>query len=303
MSEIIKVKGLIKNFKDIQAIKGIDFTVQEGSFFAFLGENGAGKSTTINIIATLIKKTHGEVIVNRHYIDKDDEFIRNDIGVVFQGSMLDKYLTVKENIINRGSLYGKSGKEIHGEMMELSEKLGIKDILNRRYGVLSGGQKRRVDIMRALINKPSILILDEPTAGLDPYSRKCVWEVINRLNREKKLTIFLTTHYMEEAACSDYIVIMSEGEIKASGTPEQLKKKYSKDRLVLICKTDANITVVNKLDKLGCSYQRDKERVNVWISNSFEALDIIDALRDDIESFEVIKGTMDDVFLNVTSNN
>jgi multidrug/hemolysin transport system ATP-binding protein len=299
MPEIIEVKSLIKNYKDIQAVKGIDFMVEEGSFFAFLGENGAGKSTTINIIATLIKKTSGDVIINQHHIDQEDELIRNDIGVVFQGNMLDKYLTVRENIINRGLLYGKSNKEINSYMMELSEKIGITDILDRRYGRLSAGQKRRVDIVRALINKPSILILDEPTTGLDPYSRKCVWEVISQLNIEKKLTIFLTTHYMEEAACSDYVVIMSEGDIKASGTPEQLKKEYSKDQLVFTCKKkDTDISAV---DMMGYSYQRDRERVNVWISNSFEALKIIEALRDDIESFEVIKGTMDDVFLNVTS--
>ena len=301
MLEIIEVKSLIKNYKDIQAVKGIDFTVQEGSFFAFLGENGAGKSTTINIIATLIKKTSGDVIINKHHIDQDDDLIRNEIGVVFQENMLDKHLTVRENIINRGSLYGKSNSEINSYMMELSEKIGIKDILDRRYGRLSGGQKRRVDIVRALIHKPSILILDEPTTGLDPYSRKCVWEVIRQLNKEKKLTIFLTTHYMEEAVSSDYIVIMSEGEIKASGTPEQLKMEYSKDQLVFTCKKkDTDISAV---DKMGYSYQRDRERVNVWIPNPFEALKVIDALRDDIESFEVIKGTMDDVFLNVTSGN
>lgn len=301
MPEVIEVKGLIKNYKDIQAVKGINFTVKKGSFFAFLGENGAGKSTTINIIATLIKKTSGDVIVNQHRIDQEDDLIRNDIGVVFQGNMLDKHLTVRENIINRASLYGISRNEISSYMLELSDKIGIREILDRRYGRLSGGQKRRVDIVRALINKPAILILDEPTTGLDPYSRKCVWEVISQLNKEKKLTIFLTTHYMEEAACSDYIVIMSEGEIKASGTPEQLKREYTKDRLVLTCKKkDTDISAV---EKMGYSYQRDRERVTVWIPNSFEALRIIDALRDEIDNFEVIMGTMDDVFLKVTSGN
>ena len=301
MSEVIEVKKLFKNYKDVKAVKGIDFTVKEGSFFSFLGENGAGKSTTINIIATLIKKTSGDVIVNQHNIDQEEELIRNDIGVVFQGNMLDKHLTVRENIINRGTLYGKSKKEINNYMMELSEKIGIKDIIDRRYGKLSGGQKRRVDIVRALINKPSVLILDEPTTGLDPYSRKCVWEVIRQLNKEMKMTIFLTTHYMEEAACSDYIVILSEGAIKAAGTPEQLKTKYCCDRLILTLKEiKTNISVI---EKMGYNYQLDRERIDVYIDHSLNALDIIEKLKDDIESFEVIKGNMDDVFLNVTSGN
>lgn len=301
MTEVIRVRNLSKNYKNVEAVKEINFSVKEGSFFSFLGENGAGKSTTINIIATLIKKTSGDVIVNQHNIDKDDDLIRNDIGVVFQGNMLDKHLTVRENIISRGLLYGKSKKEINSYMMELSEKIGIKDILNRRYGKLSGGQKRRVDIVRALINKPAILILDEPTTGLDPYSRKCVWEVITQLNKEKKLTIFLTTHYMEEAACSDYIVILSEGEIKAAGTPEQLKANYSSDRLILSFKE--KVIDFSVIENMGYSYQIDRERLNVYIDNSFDALSIVEIFKDNLESFEVIKGNMNDVFLNVTSGN
>lgn len=299
MSEIIEVKNLFKTYKSTEAIKGIDFSVKEGSFFAFLGENGAGKSTTINIIATLIQKTSGEVIINQHYIDQEDDKIRNDIGVVFQGNMLDKHLTVKENILNRGSLYGMSKKEITNYMLQLSEKIEIKDILDKRYGKLSGGQKRRADIVRALINKPKILILDEPTTGLDPYSRQCVWEVIHQLNKENKLTIFLTTHYMEEAASADYVVIMASGEIKASGTPEQLKMKYSSDRLILYIKeTDMDVTF---LEKKGYCYQRNRDMIQVWIDHSFEALNIIENLKPNIESFEIIKGNMDDVFLNAIS--
>lgn len=301
MSEIIQVKSLVKTYKSVEAIKGIDFSVKEGSFFAFLGENGAGKSTTINIIATLISKTSGDVIINQHFIDQEDNKIRNDIGVVFQGNMLDKHLTVKENILNRGSLYGMSKKKITEYMMQLSEKIDIKDILDRRYGKLSGGQKRRADIVRALINKPKILILDEPTTGLDPYSRQCVWEVIRQLNKEDKLTIFLTTHYMEEAATADYVVIMASGEIKASGSPEQLKMKYSSDRLILYMKdTDMDLSV---LEKMGYCFQRDREMIRVLIDNSFEALNIIDQFRTNIESFEIHKGNMDDVFLNAISGN
>ncbi len=299
MSEIIEVHNLCKVYKNVNAINGIDFSVKEGSFFAFLGENGAGKSTTINIISTLLKKTSGDVIVNQHHIDKEDEKVRNDIGVVFQGNMLDRHLTVRENIFSRGSLYGMSKKEIQKCMIELSERIDITDILDRKYGKLSGGQKRRADIVRALINKPKILILDEPTTGLDPYSRKCVWDVIRQLNKERKLTIFLTTHYMEEASCADYIVIMASGEIKAKGTPAQLKTAYSSDRLMLYLK-DSNIDD-SLLENMGYSYEKQRELVTVWIDHSFDALEIVKNLRTEIESFEIIKGNMDDVFLNVNA--
>ena len=236
MPNIIEIKDLWKKYKNVEAVKGIDFSVKEGSFFALLGENGAGKSTTIHILSTLLKKSSGEVIINRHRIDEEDDAIRQDIGVVFQGNMLDQYLTVRENIEGRGFLYGMEKEVIRQTMLELSEKIGVIDILDRRYGKLSGGQKRRADIVRALINQPRLLIMDEPTTGLDPYARRCVWEVIKQLKEERKLTIFLTTHYMEEAACADEIVIMDSGEIKACGTPEQLRLQYSSDRLILIPK-------------------------------------------------------------------
>jgi multidrug/hemolysin transport system ATP-binding protein len=299
MSDIIVVNNLWKRYQGIEAVKGISFSVEEGSFFALLGENGAGKSTTINIIATLLKKTSGDVIINHYHLDKEDEAIRNDIGIVFQENMLDKHLTVRENIISRGLLYGKSKKEIVGHMLELSEKIGIIDILDRRYGTLSGGQKRRADIVRALINNPRLLILDEPTTGLDPYARKCVWEVIKQLKEERKLTIFLTTHYMEEAVCADSIVIMDKGEIKAFGSPKQLRSEYSTDRLILGFHDLSSAQ--KRMDQFGCVYRKEKECFVIHVKNSIAALDIINQLRDEIESFEVIKGNMDDVFLNITS--
>lgn len=301
MSNIIEIKNLKKSYKNkVEAIKGITFSVKEGSFFAFLGENGAGKSTTINIITTLIKKTSGDIMVNNHQVDYNDLEIRKDIGVVFQGNMLDKHLTVKENIFSRGVLYGLSKKEIIERMLELAAKIGVTDFLDRQYGNLSGGQKRRADIVRALINKPKVLILDEPTTGLDPYTRQCVWETIKQLKEESNLTIFLTTHYMEEAARADYIVIIDSGEIKAEGTPEQLRLQYSSDKLILTAKKVNRIT--ESLKEMNHRFTIDRDRIIVHLDNSFEAIDIIKKIRNEIEGFEVIRGNIDDVFINVTES-
>lgn len=297
---IIEVKNLCKSYKDIEAVKGISFTVQEGSFFAFLGENGAGKSTTINIIATLIQKTAGEVFINRHQIGPEDHLVRKDIGVVFQGSMLDKYLTVKENLVQRGTLYGLAKAEILERIESLSEKIGVTEILHRPYGKLSGGQKRRADILRALINRPKLLILDEPTTGLDPYTRKCVWETIQQIKREQNLTVFLTTHYMEEAAGADYVVIMDSGQIKAQGTPEQLRLKYSSDRLFLLADEPASIAEI--LETRQHSFKVDRDKIIVSLKTSFDALAIVSALKEKIQGFEVIRGNMEDVFINVTGH-
>lgn len=300
INTIISVKELRKDFGDIQAVRGISFDVAEGSLFAFLGENGAGKSTTISIISTLLKKTSGEVKVAGHAIDSEDEKIRADIGVVFQESLLDPLLTVKENVIVRGSLYGLQKGEILKRLDYLSKEIDTVDFINQRYGTLSGGQKRRADIVRALINQPKILILDEPTTGLDPATRKKVWNIINKLRAEKGLTIFLTTHYMEEAAIADQIVVIRKGEIVASGTPEELRLRYSRDRLHLIPK-DGAIDIINqKLAEKVIS--RDRDRLIVELDNSMAAIPLITKIQDDIEAFEVIRGNMDDAFININSD-
>jgi len=297
MAAIIEVKSLKKNYKTFEAVKGIDFTVEEGSFFSFLGENGAGKSTTINIISTLLKKSFGEIIVNGYEIDKQDQEIRSSIGIVFQNNMLDDFLTVRENVMSRGRMYGISKPVLNQRINELCLSLDAKEIIDKRYGKLSGGQKRKADIFRALIHMPKILILDEPTTGLDPYTRQKVWEVINKLRTEHKLTIFLTTHYMEEAAQSDYIVIIDKGMIKAQGTPEALRLKYSYDRLILIPKDKMEIR--NQLDLLDQRYVIEKDKIVVALSHAFESIKILPILQNNLDSFEVIRGNMDDVFINI----
>ncbi|MGI6701830.1 MAG: ATP-binding cassette domain-containing protein [Christensenellales bacterium] len=294
---IIKVTDLHKYFGDIKAVDGISFEVIKGSLFAFLGTNGAGKSTTISIISTLLKKTSGTVEVNGKLIDSEDEKIRQDIGVVFQDNLLDPLLTVKENLLVRGRLYGLTKGEILNRMDYLAEAIDTKDFLNQRYGTLSGGQKRRADMVRALINYPKILILDEPTTGLDPSTRRKVWQIIEKLKQEKELTIFLTTHYMEEAAIADKIVVINKGKIVAEGTPEELRLEFSNDRLHLIYKKEALKKLKSAIKKFA--YREDRDKIIVDLDDSMSAVDILNQVKEYINAFEVIRGNMDDAFINI----
>ena len=230
--KIIEVKNLTKKYREHTAVDDISFEVEEGELFAFLGENGAGKSTTINMLTTILGKTGGEAFICGHELGKEDDEIRKVNGIVFQNSVLDKKLSVRENLLTRGSYYGLSRKEVLKRLEPFSERFEMKEIWDRRYEKLSGGQRRRVDIMRALINKPRILFLDEPTTGLDPKSRKLVWDYINYLRREYGMTIFLTTHYMEETRDADHVVILDQGKIVTSGPPAELKTRYAHSRLV-----------------------------------------------------------------------
>lgn len=290
----ITVNNLIKDYKEHRAVKGISFEVKEGELFAFLGENGAGKSTTINILSTILQKTSGEVKVFDNKLGDDDDRIRSLIGIVFQNSVLDDKLTVKENLYTRGSYYGLSKKQTDERLAEFREGFELDEIWNRRYDKLSGGQRRRVDIARALIHDPRILFLDEPTTGLDPKSRKIVWDHIDYLRREKKMTIFLTTHYMEETKDADNVVILDKGEIIARGTPAELKTGYASSRLVWY----TNECEENSVILQGMDYTYDSDHYNVKFKNSIT--DLLYQYKNKITDFEIIKGSMDDVFLNLT---
>ncbi|MCQ2502702.1 MAG: ABC transporter ATP-binding protein [Saccharofermentans sp.] len=294
----VTVKGLCKKYKDHLAVDDISFEVKEGELFAFLGENGAGKSTTINILCTILEKTSGEVILFGNKLGKDDNKIRDSIGIVFQNSVLDGKLTVKENLFSRGSYYGYSKKEIAGRLEEFREAFKLDEIWKQRYETLSGGQRRRVDIVRALINKPRILFLDEPTTGLDPMSRKIVWDYINYLRREKHLTIFLTTHYMEETKDADHVVILDKGKIIAEGTPASLKSRYAKSRVIWYAEeSEENAKILS-----GCEYTYDADHYNI-IKEDTDSETITSFLyrnRESISDYEVLKGSMDDVFLKLT---
>ncbi len=290
----ITVNNLIKDYKEHRAVKGISFVVKEGELFAFLGENGAGKSTTINILSTILQKTSGEVKVFDNVLGEDDDKIRSLIGIVFQNSVLDDKLTVKENLYTRGSYYGLTRKQTDERLAEFREGFELDEIWNRRYDKLSGGQRRRVDIARALIHDPRILFLDEPTTGLDPKSRKIVWDHIDYLRREKKMTIFLTTHYMEETKDADNVVILDKGEIIARGTPAELKTGYASSRLVWYTEeSDENAGILK-----GMEYTYDSDHYNVKFKNSIT--DLLYEYKNKITDFEIIKGSMDDVFLNLT---
>jgi len=296
--KIIEVSNLHKSYGAIHAVKGIDFYVENSKLFAFLGPNGAGKSTTIDIICTFLKQDSGEIIIDGHRLGADDNAIRSIIGAVFQDGLLDGLLTVKENLQIRGGFYGLKGKKLDEAVKHVAEITNIKDILKRPYGKLSGGQRRRCDIARSLINTPKILFLDEPTTGLDPQTRKNVWETITKLQKQTKMTIFLTTHYMEEAASADYVMIIDNGIIAAKGTPAELKEKYTSDKLILACIDTQNVKDI--LNKLQLKYENISDQIIIKLSSTMEAIPIIEECQDYIFGFEVLHGTMDDAFITIT---
>ncbi len=294
--KIIEVKNLTKKYKEHTAVDGISFDVEEGELFAFLGENGAGKSTTINMLTTILAKTDGTAFICGHELGKEDDEIRKVNGIVFQNSVLDKKLSVKDNLLTRGSYYGLSRKQVEKRLEPFSERFEMKDIWNRKYEKLSGGQRRRVDIMRALINNPRILFLDEPTTGLDPKSRKLVWDYISFLRREYNMTIFLTTHYMEETRDADHVVILDKGKIVTGGTPAELKSRYAHSRLIwYTSKSAASEELAHQIGS-NCIYDVD----HYSIETDKNVTEFIYQHKDKITDFEYIKGTMDDVFLNLT---
>lgn len=296
----IRVEGLQKKYSNNKvAVKGISFEVEQGSLFAFLGTNGAGKSTTIEILCTLLKKTEGKVFINNYQLDnkKNNDEIRKSIGVVFQKSFLDANLTVYENIIHRGKIYNLSKKQLEENYIFVSKYLNLKDIETEKYGNLSGGQKRRADIARALIHRPQILFLDEPTTGLDPQTRQFVWEIIGKLQKETGMTVFLTTHYMEEAAVANQIVVLKAGEIVAQGTPDNLKTKYAYDQVEIIF---SDVIEGEKwLRNNAADYTENLGIYSIKVESTLHALTILNKIKPILRSFEVIKGSMDDVFIHI----
>lgn len=294
MKEIIKIENLTKSFGDIKAVNDISFSVKEGELFAFLGVNGAGKSTTINIMCGQLLKDGGKVIIDELDLDNELNMIKTKLGVVFQNSVLDSSLTVYDNLENRAALYGIIGDAFKKRLNELSLLLDLKPLLKRPVGKLSGGQQRRIDIARALLNNPKILILDEPTTGLDPQTRKTLWNVITELRKNENTTVFLTTHYMEEAADADYIVIINNGEISAVGTPLELKNKYTADYITLYGVDE------NDVKKLGVDYEKIKNIYRISVPNTSKATELIVKYPEVFNDYEITKGKMDDVFLNVT---
>ncbi len=298
VKKIIEIFDLRKSYGNVKAVNGLDFYVEEGKMFAFLGPNGAGKSTTIDIICTFLKPDSGKVQVDGLTLGKDDVKIREIIGAVFQDGLLDRLLTIEENLKVRGGFYGLRGKALNEAVKQTAQLTGVSEYLKRPYGKLSGGQRRRCDIARALINTPKILFLDEPTTGLDPQTRKVVWDTISKIQKQNKMTVFLTTHYMEEAANADFVIVIDNGKIAAKGTPSELKETYSNDKLIL--STKDTIKVAQILDDLKVEYRQIVDTFEITLKATLCSLPVIEACKDYITGFEVIKGTMDDAFIAIT---
>ncbi len=294
MEQIISIDGLCKSFGDVKAVQNLSFQVKKGELFAFLGVNGAGKSTTISILCGQLAKDAGSVFVCGEDVEKGMEKICRKLGVVFQNSVLDKALTVRDNLQSRAALYGITGKEFKKRLAELASLLDFENLLNRTVGKLSGGQRRRIDIARAILHKPELLILDEPTTGLDPQTRKLLWDVVRNLRRTDGMTVLLTTHYMEEAADADYVVIIDSGKISAEGTPLELKNKYTGDFITLYGVSEDNI------NNLGLPFEKIRDAVRVSVSDTRAATQLILEHPELFSDYEITKGKMDDVFLAVT---
>lgn len=294
MEPIIEIKNLYKSFGTVKAVQDVSFRVQKGELFAFLGVNGAGKSTTISILCGQLSRDGGEVFVDGRSLDSDLRLIRRKLGVVFQNSVLDAPLSVWDNLESRAALYGITGVAFEKRLQELIELLDFGYYLKRPVGKLSGGERRRVDIARALLHKPEILILDEPTTGLDPQTRQMLWQVVERLRREEGLTVFLTTHYMEEAAEADFVVILDSGRIVAEGTPLELKNRYTGDYITMYHVEEPSVKA------LGFSYSAIRDAYKVFVPNTAEATNLILAHPELFRDYEITKGKMDDVFLAVT---
>ncbi|EDH0937075.1 ATP-binding cassette domain-containing protein [Listeria monocytogenes] len=296
---MIKLTNVVKKFGKIEAVKGINLEVEKGSLFAFLGENGAGKSTTLSMICTESEPTSGEIYIDDEKLTfKNRKLFRQKLGVVFQENVLDDLLTVRENLYNRASLYGKTKAEITERLALVSSIMGIEDILNRRFEKLSGGQKRRAEIARAIMHDPEILLLDEPTTGLDPKTRVSVWKIIDYLREELGMTVFLTTHYLEEAKDADQLAVIHKGKIIAQGTPTNIRSRFSVDKIFFYDAKVAELQKIMKEANLPFKVSKATMRVDV-INQDVEILAILNQAAGLYGSFEVIKGNLDDAFISM----
>ncbi|WP_224133146.1 MULTISPECIES: ABC transporter ATP-binding protein [Leuconostoc] len=299
MNSIISVNNLTKKYNDTIVVDNISFDVEKGALFSFLGTNGAGKSTTINIICTVLNASSGETYVDGLNVKTEKNKIRREIGIVYQQNVLDDLLTVSENLKFRASLYGIKGRKFDKRLDELANKLNFKKYLNQNFITLSGGQKRRVEIARAIFHNPKILLLDEPTTGLDPKSRKRVWEIIWELKKNLGMTIFLTTHYLEEAKNSDLIMVLNNGKIIAKGSSLELKNQYSCDKFLIYPQNNVKDNLINSLVKSNIKFEEFEDHVIIQNPSIDEVSKELKKNSDLIDSFEFQKGSLDDAFLNI----
>ncbi len=294
MGNVIEIQNLSKTFGEVKAVQDLSFRVKKGELFAFLGLNGAGKSTTISIMCGQLAKDSGSIRIDGVDLDHNVDTIKRNLGVVFQNSVLDKALTVQDNLESRAALYGMTGRAFKERLDELEGLLEFGDLMKRPVGKLSGGQRRRIDIARALLHRPKILILDEPTTGLDPQTRKKLWDVVSQLRKDSHMTVFLTTHYMEEAADADYVIILDHGKISAEGTPLQLKNTYTGDFITFYGVEESSIA------SLDLAYEKIRDAYRVAVPDTSAATKLILDHPELFQDYEITKGKMDDVFLAVT---
>ena len=297
MQNIIEIRDLYKSYRGQEAVKGVSIAVEKGQFLALLGPNGAGKSSIINILCTSLKADKGSVFVDGLKVGYQDFEIRKRIGVVFQNGVLDDLLTVEENLFTRGRFYGYRGYEMKNRVTDIAKMTGITELLKRPYGKLSGGQKRRCDIARALLHMPKILLLDEPTTGLDPQMRSAIWETVIHIKEQTGMTILLTTHYMEEAAKADEIVIVKDGRVILRDSPDAIKSTYAQDSLVLF--SDTTELLRSLLDRRGVRYRMRGEGIEIPLKKTTDALVILEFCRGRFRDFEVLRGNMDNAYLKV----
>ena len=298
MNPIIQVEHFSKKYGDFTAVDDISFTVDEGSVFAFLGPNGAGKSTTINTLCTILDKTEGTLTINGHDVCEERSSVRKDIGIVFQDSTLDAQMTVEENLKYHCSFYKVPKNEVRERINFALDLVELTEWKRAAMGSLSGGMKRRAEIARGLVHDPKVLFLDEPTTGLDPQTRANVWEYIQRLQKQKNMTIFLTTHYMDEAEVCSKIVIMDHGKIVAQDTPENLKHLYTGTEVDVICTQTEPLEAALRERKV--SYRKDGKKLIFHTKKAPAALEILSAHRGEVTDFEVKNGTLNEVFLAIT---
>ena len=294
MGDIIRTDHLSKRFGEVKAVDDLSFRVREGELFAFLGINGAGKSTTINMMCGQLSKDSGSIVIDGQELDGNVDSVKRELGVVFQSSVLDSALSVRDNLESRAALYGITGEAFRERLAELAGLLGFEDLLKRPVGKLSGGQRRRIDIARALFHKPKILVLDEPTTGLDPQTRRILWDVVSSLRRSENMTVFLTTHYMEEAGEADYVVIIDSGRISAEGTPLELKNAYTGDYITIYGIGE------DVVKELGVRYEKVRDAYRLSVDSTKKATELIIRSPEVFVDYEITKGKMDDVFLAVT---
>jgi len=299
---IIEVDALAKQFGEIEAVKGVTFGVEPGEIFGFLGPNGAGKTTTINMLCTLLTPTSGSAIVNGFDVRHDRSEVRRSIGLVFQQTTLDEYLSAEQNLRFHAYAYGLSAELRERRMTEL---LDIVDLADRRKGSVrtySGGMKRRLEIARGLLHHPKVLFLDEPTLGLDPQTRRLIWDYLLKLRETEGLTIFLTTHYMDEAEqLCDRLVVMDHAKIVAEGSPRELIEQYSTREVLELRLTDANRgSLDGRLDDLAERVEELPDRILLYAEDGEQALEQVHARQIPIESALVRRSTLEDVFLRLT---